>query len=225
MMKRMIALLLSVLLLAGLTACGGSQDPAVPNGGGDSQSETKQPDGTQSPSGESGGIGLTRYEDNVLGYTLLCPDLEMNEYLYTNYWVLLEEENINKPLIIFGYSEYQEQNSVTNEEMLQVTDPKELFDYFHEAVRQLVSAKEAISPRKQLTDQKWLDIQVSNLPTAAFRAKAESSEGDKGIVCICVIGEKRPYMFWAMDLSEDQSHLDQAQKVLEDCVKEFKEGA
>ena len=225
MMKRMIALLLSVLLLAGLTACGGSQDPAVPNGGGDSQSETKQPDGTQSPSGESGGIGLTRYEDNVLGYTLLCPDLGMNEFLYTNYWVFNEDDNINKPLIFFDYSEYQEQNFVTKEEMLQVTDPKELFDYFYELLRQTIGEKKAISAENNLTGQQWMDIQVAELPTAAFRAMIGTDEGDKGIVCICVIGEKRPYMFWAMDLSENQSHIDQAQKVLEDCVKEFKEGA
>lgn len=225
MLKRMIALLLSVLLIAGLTACGGSQDPASPNGGGNSQSETKQPDGTQSPSGESGGIGLTRYEDNVLGYTLLCPDLEMNEFLYTNYWVFNEDDDINKPLIFFDYSEYQEQNFATKEEMLQVTDPKDLFDCFYDLVMQAISSKEAISMENKLKDQQWLDVQVAELPTAAFRAKIDTDRGDLGIICICVIGEKRPYMFWAMDLSEDQSHLDQAQKVLEDCVKEFKEGA
>ena len=217
MMKRMVLLLLCILIITGLAACGGP-GPAPSTSGDADQFGTGLPV-------SSGEIGLTRYEDNVLGYTLLCPDLGMNEFLYTNYWVFKENGDIDKPLIFFDYAEYQEQNSVTKEEMLQVTDPKELFDYFYELLRQTIGEKKAISAENNLEGQQWLDIQVAELPTAAFRAMIGTDEGDKGIVCICVIGEKRPYMFWAMDLSEDQSHLDQAQKVLEDCVKEFKEGA
>ena len=46
-----------------------------------------------------------------------------------------------------------------------------------------------------------------------------------GTTGICIAGEKRPYMFWAVDLSADQSYLDMAQEVLDACVANFKEGS
>lgn len=100
-----------------------------------------------------------------------------------------------------------------------------MFEYFLPIVGDLLSVKEGTFIReKGVGEVTWMDMSISGLNAARFNCALSTNGGEMGIVGICIVGEKRPYMFWAMDLSKDQSNLIKAQEILEKCVLPFKEG-
>ena len=225
MKKRVFALLLCGLLLLGLTACGGDPTPPAPQGG----TSASEQGGTPAPTGQAGGkeihgIKLKEYTDGKLGYTLLCPDLAGGEQAYSDYWVF-ENQN-DEDAIIFAFSEYRENALFFEEDLLGITDPHELAEQFIPIYEDVCGRKLALILLNVPDNLTWKDMSVSGLPSALFRGTVKSDlQGEIGITGICVVGEKRPYVFWAIDLSEDQSYLDMAQEVLEACVANFKEGS
>ena len=78
------------------------------------------------------------------------------------------------------------------------------------------------------------DIKVSGLPATEFKCVMNNVMYDSnynkgkddtlGLVGIIVVGEKRPYVFWAADITTGQKEMDTAIKVLEAAVENFKEG-
>ena len=225
MKNRMITLLLCVLLLAGLTACSGDSKPTAQQGGASTsgQGESPAPMG-QTDDKEVRGVRLKEYTDGKLGYTLLCPDLAGGEQAYSDYWIFRDQND--ERAIIFAFSEYREGKAIFKEELSGITDPRELADQFYPVYEEVCGRNLALILSEKANILTWKDMSVSGLSSAMFQGTVKSDrKGEIGITGICVVGEKRPYMFWAIDLSEDQSYLDMAQEVLEACVANFKEGS
>lgn len=225
MKNRVIALVLCVLLVAGLAACGGDPNPTAPQGGTSASGQG----GTPAPTGQAGGkevrgVKLKEYTDGKLGYTLLSPDLTGGEQAYSDYWVFLDQNN--KAAIIFAFSEYREGAAIFEEDLTIIDDAKELANKFAPVYQKIFARNLALVLQDTVENLSWKEISVSGLPSALFRGTVKSDlQGELGMTGICVVGEKRPYVFWAVDLSEDQSYLDMAQEVLEACVANFKEGS
>ena len=228
MLKRMIAFLLCALLLLGLAACGGGGDTPS-NSGGDQTAERPQGGETGEPAKPSAGkvrdLALTEYTDMDAGYTMLCPDVRNSSFSYSDYWLYPGTSDERK--LFFSFAEYEAAYSLYGENGPSITDPHELLAYFMPIVSKMLGYSEKLYLNSEnVTELTWNDTTVSGLPAAAFRGTIEVSEnGPRGLTGICVVGEKRPYLFWAYDFTEDQSNVEFAQEVLEACVKNFKEGS
>ena len=225
MMKKVIALALSAVLLLGLAACGGSGEPkATQSGNTGNNQQGGAPETTgKSASVEVKGMNLTEYTDRDFSYTLLCPDLYSDEQMYSDCWVY-QNENY-EPLIIFAYSEYYPEEIYFDVKTASASKPEELPEFYLSTIRQIIKNKTGNFPGTELTQLNWKDMSISGLPAAEFRGVLASTTANVGVIGICIIGEKRPYVFWAADVSADQSYLDTAQAVLEACVANFKEGS
>lgn len=225
MKNRMIAFVLCILLLVGLAACGGDPNPTAPQGGTSASGQG----GTSAPAGQTGGkeirgVKLIEYSERELGYTLLCPDLRGGNQGEADYWIFRDQND--ERAIIFAFSEFRTDSPYFAEDLSGITDPHELAGQFFPIYKDVCSRKLALILLNAPDNLTWKDMSVSGLPSALFRGTMTTSAmDDQGITGICVVGEKRPYVFWAIDLSEDQSYLDMAQEVLEACVANFKEGS
>ncbi|MBR5390927.1 MAG: hypothetical protein IK141_06495 [Clostridia bacterium] len=226
MKKRVFALLLCGLLLLSLAACGGggTTNPSPAQTGNATQAHGGASDTGEKPGTEVKGLALTDYSDMAYGYSMLCPDLWMSELQYTDCWTLKDKDENNSA--IFAFSEYHPEPVFYDDKTAEVKNPQELLDCFLPMIRDILRGKTSASPGETITDIKWNEVSVSGLPAAEFRGAIDGGKlGSLGITGICVVGEKRPYVFWATDLSKDQSYLDMAQEVLEACVANFKEGS
>lgn len=182
------------------------------------------------------GVPLKEYKDSDLGYTLLCPDLnytQTDSYLYTDVWWYRKNKEDKDDTLLFGYSEYQEGVSKHDAKALNITDPQELLDYFMYFIGKTTS-----NWMIHLTDSsctpEWKKMTVSGLQAAEFKCVMDDVSYDSnyhrngdnkiGLVGITVVGKKRPYIFWAADLSLEQKEMNTATKVLEAAVESFNEG-
>ena len=226
MAKRLTALFLSVLMILCLAACGGGGGGTGPTGGSNAANpQGGTPSETKKPAGQTvGDLGLTAYEDPDFGYTMLCPDTHKDSYAYSDYWFYKDKDG-GYP-IFFAFSEYQPEYAMHSEEALSIKDPKGLFDYFFPIMAKVLSSAYTTHMfDDEIGEVSWKELKVSGLTSGSFSCKVGTSKGEKGLTGICVAGEKRPYVFWAVDLSEDQTYLDMAREVLEACVANFKEGS
>ena len=226
MVKKLIVMTLSFFLLLSLAAGGGTGNPKTAQAGnsdttqqGEASEETNEPAST-----EVHGINLTKYTDREFGYTMLCPDLYSDQQMYSDCWVA-QDENYD-PLLILAFSEYYPDENRFSADVAEKSDPTELLDGFLPTIQLIIRRKNGDFPGENLKSLQWTEMKVSGLSAAKFCAVLhDDASSDVGITGICVIGEKRPYVFWAADVSADQSYLDTAQAVLEACVANFKEGS
>ena len=231
MKKQILALLLCGLLMLSLAACGGeSKNPA-----GEAENPVTQGEGGASENGakpgmEVKGLALKEYTNIDYGFTLLAPDMWSDEGLYSTRWVLqvddlMKNENYDK-LILFAYTAYHDGTSMFAEEAAKLSDPQEIPGQFMDVIRDIYGTKTGDYASHEITGIQWKEMSVSGIPAAEFKGSIDCDKaGILGITGICIAGEKRPYMFWAVDLSADQSYLDMAQEVLDACVANFKEGS
>ena len=226
MKKRVLALLLCGLLMLGLAACGGGGTTTPSSMG--TGNATQGQGGSSEPGGQSGtnvqGLALKEYTDREFGYSLLAPDLWSDEYTYSQRWVLQDKNDDN--LVLFAYTEYHDGSSYFAEGTAELTDPKEIPAHFMSAMCESIGSKTGTTPKQDIIGIQWKEMTIGGFAAAEFRGTIDCSKaGILGITGICVVGEKRSYAFWALDLSKDQSYLDMAQEVLETCVANFKEGS
>ena len=225
MKKQILTLLLCGLLMLSLAACGGeSKNPAGEAEDPVAQGQVESLENGGKPGVEVKGLALTDYSDLAYGYTMLCPDLWQCELNTTDTWIL--HDNDDNKVLIFAFSEYHPEPVFYDDKTAEVKNPQELLDYFLPMIRGILRGRTSASPGETITDIQWKEIAVSELPASEFQGRIDGGKlGSMGIAGICVVGEKRPYVFWAVDLSADQSNLDMAQEVLEACVANFKEGS
>ncbi len=225
-MKKLIAIALSALLLLSLVACGNGGETNTPTG---NQSTTRDEGGNQAATGQIisdavHDINLIDYTDRTLGYQMRCPELTGKEQAYSDYWIYRDKDD--ERALLFAFSEYHEDATLFSEDTAGVKDSHAIPALFLPVYKEICAQKLGVILGNAIENLSWTDMDVSGLPAAEFRGTIKSDAMDAhGITGICVVGANRPYVFWAIDISKDQSYLELAGEVLEACVANFKEGS
>ena len=236
--KRIGIIVAAAALCLLLAACGGKSGTtdggkAEPSGTEQTAAEPEAAPAAKSESFEDGGIPLTAYTDEDFGYTMLSPDKDIvyikgNRDSNCSLWGVYNEED--DELCLFGFTEYKEDSPYFPEPADSASEPGQILDLFKEQIRSVILDTEAL----YMSDFdgsafSYKELSVNGLAAVSFEDTLfggdEDGDRDYGFTGVCVLGNCRPYVFWALDLTGDMSMTDTAQDTLLACLKDFAEGS
>ncbi len=175
---------------------------------------------------------LVDYEDPEFKYIMKSLDINQNSVggnknSGTSFWSV-RDESYNEFYIIY-YSEYDERWSTFPKDQPQPTDSKQILSYFSEYVKKILSSTQLLHTNdvKEKSFQ-FESVKINGLDAVKFKdtlkCDNEKNIRDYGFTGVAVLGKKRSYLFWAIDLTEDMSKTDEALDIILESLKDFKEG-
>ena len=175
---------------------------------------------------------LVDYEDQEFKYIMKSLDINQNSVggnknSGTSFWSV-RDESYNKFYVIY-YSEYDERWSTFPKDQPQPTDSKQILSYFSEHVKKILSSTQLLHTKdvKEKSFQ-FESVKINGLDAVKFKdtlkCDNEKNIRDYGFTGVAVLGKKRSYLFWAIDLTEDMSKTDEALDIILESLKDFKEG-
>ena len=239
-MKRKIVVLLA-LVMAGcmlISACGGGNDSDTKA---DPQNSTtagtkaadKETTADNKQKDEVKGAALVDYKDKEFGYTMLVPDSsadDVDEGVDSGCTVwIFKDVKADERVLMLAASEYSETSPRFKAAPDAFSSADQLLDLFGNQMDKVLGNKLRLSASKIEASMFTYDkVSVNGLDGAKFKGTIqcndEKNDRDYGFAGVCVMGEKRPYVFWAIDLTEDMSQIDKGLEIINACLKDFKEG-
>ena len=175
---------------------------------------------------------LVDYEDPEFKYTMKSLDVNQNSVGgnrngNTSFWSL-RDESYDDFYTIY-YSEYYENVNSFPKDQPQPTDPNQIVSYFSKYVEKMLSSNKSLHTKDvENKTFKYESIKINGLDAVKFKdtlkCDDEKNIRDYGFTGVAVLGKKRSYLFWAIDLTEDMSRTDEALDIILEALKDFKEG-
>ena len=173
---------------------------------------------------------LIDYEDPDFKYTLKSLDASQNKInTHNDYgssiWYINDEDHHD--LVRIYYSEYNEKLSLfKNQE--KPTAPEQIISSFSDCIKNFLSYKNLHAKDLDEKTFKFESIKINGLDAVKFKdtikCDDEKNIRDYGFTGVAVLGKKRSYLFWAIDLTEDMGKTDEALDIILEALQDFKEG-
>ena len=174
---------------------------------------------------------LIEYVDPDFGYSMKSLDASQNEIGHnkddgSDFWTI-RDSNYDDYVIIF-YSEYNEQILSFSENQNLPSKPEEIIPFFSKYIEKLLSHKTLYTHDLESKTFSYENIKINGLDAVKFKdtikCDNEKDVRDYGFSGVAVLGEKRSYVFFAVDYTEDMSMRDEAINIIMDSLVDFKEG-
>ena len=228
----MLVLILAFSLL--LSACGSTESGAGDPAGGVSVAEGSNEKEEKESSGKitAGGVALRDYEDPDFGYTMLSPDESVDgtitgDDLGCTVWIISDKDD--EEVMMVAFMEYEEDSPRFSETPDEFASPEQLLDLFEKHIKKVMGVKLTLHPSGlEASAYTYEKAEAGELDAVRFKGALkcdnEKTIREYGFTGVCVQGEKRPYVFWAIDLTEDMSMTDAGAQIIGACVRDFREG-
>ena len=173
---------------------------------------------------------LIEYKDPDFGYTMKSLDENQNEIGHnsdggSDFWTI-RDGNYDDSVLIF-YSEYDEQLSDFSNNSNIPTNSEEIIPFFSKYIEKLLSHKTLHTHDLESKTFSYENIKINGLDAVKFKdtikCDNEKDVRDYGFSGVAVLGEKRSYVFFAVDYTEDMSMSDEAINIIMDSLVDFKE--
>lgn len=233
-MKKTYLILAALLAFAMLAACGDKQQSDAETPQEQAAEESAESAAVEAKEAAVGktvqGIQLTEYTDPEFGYSMLCPANDFEGYRLSpaktcgcSVWGFNDKEGASA--MIIGFSEYDAESSYFETPAESITAADQILDAFSAHIDCVLQDVEALRVSSIGSgDVQFSETKVNGLPAAAFQGSLSTDEREYGFCGICVLGERRPYVFWSLDESLDGSYASISQDILNACAADFQEG-